>query len=199
MLYLHGVDQLKTGCHFDRNLRLFNEIFGDEMLEFVTIVSTKWDKVDLKDSTRKAMMLNDESFFKTLINGGAEHRKHDGRRENAQEIVRQTLLKPTILQREIYRLRIQEEMVDCKLNLGDTSAMAEVNHSYRIVIARLNRDLSHKQGERGRVNRSGGDTSNMDKPIEKLRERIVYLESREKAQSPGSKSFFGLLRSILPF
>lgn len=105
-----------------KNLRMFRQLCGDGALKNVCIATTNWDRLVSKDEgdMREQQLRDGGSFFKPLLDGGAQLVRHDKGITSAQSIVNYLIHKdPT-------KLLIQEELDD-GLALEETSSGAVIH------------------------------------------------------------------------
>ena len=106
------------GGQAKKNLRIFEELCGEEILGNVRIVPTYWGPVDPKLGCEREEALS-KGAFKSLIDGGAKLLRHDRGIESAQEILSELVFKEPVV------TKLQGELADGKA-LGDTSAGAVI-------------------------------------------------------------------------
>ncbi|KJA22643.1 hypothetical protein HYPSUDRAFT_40711 [Hypholoma sublateritium FD-334 SS-4] len=118
IIYLHRISDPRVGGAAKKNLRVFRELCGDEMLGNVRLVTTNWSSVGEKEgNSREAELAN--RIFKPLIDAGAKMLRHDKGLVSAQSIM------STLIQQIPGTLKIQTELNSGRA-LGDTSAGAVI-------------------------------------------------------------------------
>ncbi|KJA22638.1 hypothetical protein HYPSUDRAFT_54752 [Hypholoma sublateritium FD-334 SS-4] len=118
IIYLHRISDPRVGGAAKKNLRLFRELCGEDMLRNVRLVTTNWDNVsDKEGNSREAELAS--RIFKPLIDAGAKMVRHDKGPISAQSIM------STLVHQEPTAMKIQGEL-DAGIPLGDTSAGAVI-------------------------------------------------------------------------
>lgn len=131
IIYLHRISDPRVGRAVKKNLRVFRELCGNDVLDNVCLVTTNWDSVDQSlGSTREAELAN--NLFKLLIDGGAKTMRHDKGLVSAESII------STLVHKAPVTLKIQTELNEGK-TLGDTSAGSVIIEEMKV--------LQKKQGE----------------------------------------------------
>lgn len=118
IIYLHRISDPRVGGAAKKNLRLFRELCGDDMLRNVRLVTTNWDSVGEKEGNSREAELASR-IFKPLIDAGAKMVRHDRGPISAQSIM------STLVHQESATMKIQGEL-DAGIALGDTSAGAVI-------------------------------------------------------------------------
>ncbi|KJA22634.1 hypothetical protein HYPSUDRAFT_40697 [Hypholoma sublateritium FD-334 SS-4] len=118
IIYLHRISDPRVGGAAKKNLRLFRELCGDEMLSNVRLVTTNWNNVSEKEgSARQAELAN--RVFKPLIDAGAQMYRHDKGLASAHSIM------STLIDQTPKTMKIQLELYAGSA-LGNTSAGAVI-------------------------------------------------------------------------
>jgi hypothetical protein len=100
-----------------RNFSMFRELCGNSTLHNVAIVTNMWGEVTQEvGEAREYELATEESFFGSAIGNGAELLRHNNTIQSAQAILRH------IVHNRPLPLRIQQEIVDEHMDLGDTAA-----------------------------------------------------------------------------
>jgi hypothetical protein len=136
ILYFHNISNTKVECITVRNLRLFEELVGDDPLKSVIVVTNMWKLVDEDlGRTRELQLKMDPDFFKGIHDQGGRFMRHTDTQESAFNILRyllDTALAPG-------KLTIQVEMVDEKRTLDETNAAAVLMRDFDQLFLNLRR------------------------------------------------------------
>ena len=100
---------------------MFRELYGDSALENVVLVTNMWGAVPHDVGEARESELS-SSYFKPVLDGGAQIVRHHNNTESAHDVVRRITAAdcPVVL-------RIQRELVDEHMDIVDTSAGEAVN------------------------------------------------------------------------
>lgn len=105
-----------------RYLQIFRKLYGENNLECVALVTTRWDTVDKTLGLQREQHLNTiYGFWKDLISKGAQTFRHDEEQISGQKIILSLLNRNRNIE-----CRIQREMIDQKKTLAETTAGLEV-------------------------------------------------------------------------
>ena len=99
-----------------RNLRMFGEVCGDRAAHKVVVVTTMWDKIDPAVGERRQSEL-EYKYFHVLLRRGATVMRFNNTCQSAWEI-----MEAIFAESEREAVLIQEELVDLKKRLNETSA-----------------------------------------------------------------------------
>ncbi|CAG8690728.1 16253_t:CDS:1 [Acaulospora colombiana] len=100
-----------------RNFKVFRELCGDTALKNARIVTNMWGTVEQGLGERREHQLTtNANLFGSAIDAGASVIRHDKTSDSAKNILQ------SILANHPLPLRIQVDMVDQRLELGDTNA-----------------------------------------------------------------------------
>ncbi|KAF9259477.1 hypothetical protein L218DRAFT_908363 [Marasmius fiardii PR-910] len=105
-----------------RNFNMFRELCGESTLKNVVIATNMWGQVprDVGEA-RESELMEQNDFFKPVLDKGAQIVRHDNTPETARAILHH------LIQNQPLPLRIQTELVDQKKDIADTAAGAELN------------------------------------------------------------------------
>ncbi|KAF8856749.1 putative GTPase Era, partial [Acephala macrosclerotiorum] len=88
ILYLHPIDQPRMKGSDMKNLEVFREIVGKRNIANCFFVTTKWSKVsDEEGALREQELVEDGSFWKLMLDQGAQVMRFRGTRRSATEII----------------------------------------------------------------------------------------------------------------
>lgn len=126
---MHNISNTRMSGVDLRNLKMFKQLVGDECFCNVVIVTTMWSTVDMTiGEKREEELKTKDTFFKPLLDKGAQILRHDSELSSAQRIV------TAIVQQSPKALLIQTELSEPGKRLVDSSAGAELAAEF----ARLN-------------------------------------------------------------
>lgn len=103
-----------------KNLQLFTKLVGVTALSNVVLVTTMWGKVDARgeeEANSRDSELREE-YWGDMIRKGSSATRFDGSKSSAEGILSQLLGKRSVV------LQVQEELVDYKMSLNQTTAGA---------------------------------------------------------------------------
>jgi len=121
IIYLHPITHTRMEGSAMRNLRMFQNLCGQEVLENVLLTTTQWSNVDPREGQAREVSLRDEGFWGGLISRGATLQRFHGTRESGLELI----LK--LMSNTRKPLDIQDQIVEQNLTLLETSAGKYIN------------------------------------------------------------------------
>ncbi|KDR79478.1 hypothetical protein GALMADRAFT_1242323 [Galerina marginata CBS 339.88] len=124
VIYLHDITAPRFTSAAKRNLHMFRNMCGDDVLQHVVLGTTKW-AFNVPGSENRHLQAQSD-FWKPLMDKGAVVRRFHDTPESAWEFVHTILSGKT--QQELIGsiLLIQKELVDKKLPLPETRAGAQL-------------------------------------------------------------------------
>lgn len=138
-IYIHRISDFRMGGTSTRNFKMFRELCGDTALQNVVIVTNMWSEVSFNvGEAREKQLKSREIFFKPALDKGAQIRRHDNTSMSAQGIVR------CVVSKDPLALRIQQELVDERKDIAETTAGAEIGRE-------LHEQAMRYQAERRRL------------------------------------------------
>ncbi|KAE8445207.1 hypothetical protein EG329_013579 [Mollisiaceae sp. DMI_Dod_QoI] len=90
ILYLHPISDSRMGGAGRRNLKMLQDLVGQENMGNVKLITTKWHSVTTSESDIRLHDLISD-FWKGMIAAGAQHDRYDGTSEDGKRIVRSVL------------------------------------------------------------------------------------------------------------
>lgn len=128
-----------------RNLRMFRKLCGEDALENVVVVTTRWDDVPENDretmeNRENELMKTPGKFFQPLIAAGGQFLRHDNAEGSARRIVE------TFLKNHPIALQIQIEMRDGK-TLEETAAGSELAAELKKLMDKHSREMKDLKEE----------------------------------------------------
>lgn len=145
IIYLHRITDPKMGGVSLRNLRMFRKLCGEDALENVVVVTTRWDDVSEKDretmeKREDELMKTPGKFFEPLIDKGGKFLRHDNTEGSARRIVE------TFLKKSPVALQIQLEMRDGK-TLEETAAGSELAAELKKLVDKHSKEMKDLKEE----------------------------------------------------
>ena len=138
VIYIYRISDDRMSGTAKRNFRMFRELCGENALQNVIIVTTRWDKVNEEVGELREREL--QTKFRAALEKGARMMRHEHPDQNsAHEILR------PILQNHPLPLQIQEELVDQKKTLIETSAGEEVNRELAMKMKKHEEEMRNLQ------------------------------------------------------
>ena len=174
VLYFHRISDRRMGGISRKNFSMFRKLCGEKALQNVVIVTNMWEDVHPEiGEAREAELKEDNMFFKPALDKHAKIARHDNTCASAERIIRSLLNKPYV------PLCIQQELVDEKKEITETSAGQELNRD-------LNEQIERHKLEMRELNDSMEQAMWADDPetrgeleidTKKLRELIEKLQN----------------------
>ncbi|KAK4683068.1 hypothetical protein QC764_121860 [Podospora pseudoanserina] len=141
IIWLHPIEQQRMRRPDLQALTMFHDLCGKDALSAVTLLTTRWDHV--KDERTGAMRERElrRSFWKDMIDHGANAQRFNGSSEMAKSIVRRLLRnKPVILQ-------IQKDSMESGKRLRDTAAGARIMEDLEVDLKRQEEKVKKAERE----------------------------------------------------
>ena len=117
LIYLHRITDNRMAGSPHRNLRMFEELCGDQAAKKVVLVTTMWDKVEQDTGVHRERELF-ENYWKTMITYGASTARFSNCAASAWSIIDPILS----LKQPGAELLLLKELVDFKRPLNETKA-----------------------------------------------------------------------------
>lgn len=119
-----------------RNFRMFRNLCGEKALGNVVIVTNMWSGVEPEvGNAREAELMEEDIFFKPVLEKGARMARHEGTAPSAEAIIR------LLVNNQPLPLQIQTELVDEHKDIVDTSAGQELNRELSGQIRKHHEDI----------------------------------------------------------
>jgi hypothetical protein len=115
IIYLHEISQTRMLGTSRKNLTMFRKLCGDDALENVILVTTKWGDNEPSVEVRREQQLSD-TFWKDMITKGSKMARFMNTHESAWAIVDQIRTKIPVT------ALIQQELVELQKILPETEA-----------------------------------------------------------------------------
>ncbi|KAF2796478.1 hypothetical protein K505DRAFT_406338 [Melanomma pulvis-pyrius CBS 109.77] len=123
LILLHRIIDVRVGGSGVRNIKMFKKLCGDDTLASVVLATTMWDYNTNEEvgNEREAQLHREPLLWKPMIEQGSKVYRQNNGRKSAMLIIQYL-----IDTKRPVTLDIQREMVDQKLQLGQTGAGSEV-------------------------------------------------------------------------
>jgi len=120
VIYIHRISDKRFTGIAGRNFKMFRKLCGDKTLKNVVLVTNMWGEVprDVGESREDELS---STFFKPVLDKGAQMVRHHNTAQSAQDIIR------VIMKNRPVVLQIQRELVDEHKDIVDTAAGEAVN------------------------------------------------------------------------
>ena len=135
IVYLHPITHTRMEGSAMNNLRIFQSLCGQEVLENVLLTTTQWANVDPAEGQAREDNLRDEGLWGGLIRKGATVQRFNGTRESGLELIRKLMLntrKP---------LHIQDQIAEQHMTLLETDAGKVLNAGLATKARRFREEL----------------------------------------------------------
>ncbi|PUU75514.1 hypothetical protein B9Z19DRAFT_896141, partial [Tuber borchii] len=135
IIYLHPITQTRIEGSTMSNLRMFQSLCGQEVLENVLLTTTQWSKVDPEDGQAREDNLRDEGLWGGFIGKGATLQRFHGTKESGLELINQ------LVSKKRKPLHIQDQIVKQHMTLLETDAGKLLNEELAAQEKRCRREL----------------------------------------------------------
>lgn len=123
LISLHRIIDVRIGGSGVKNIKMFKKLCGDDTLRSVVLATTMWDFNPNEETgkSREVQLHSHPLLWKPMIDQGSKVFRQDNGKVSAMRIIQYLIdtKRPVILD-------IQREMVDQKMQLGQTGAGSEV-------------------------------------------------------------------------
>ena len=164
---------------------MFRELCGDTTLQNVVIVTNMWGEVGTQvGEAREAELMQEDVFFKPVLDKGAQMVRHDNTVSSAKNIIRR------IIDNHPLPLRIQRELVDERKDISDTSAGEELNRELNAQIKKYQQEMLVLKDEMKRAMDDRDEETRRELEIEtqKMQREISRFENDAKRLASDYKS-----------
>ncbi|KAF9463785.1 hypothetical protein BDZ94DRAFT_589635 [Collybia nuda] len=127
IIYLHDIDATRMGGTSRRAFALFRKLYGTENLQNVSIVTNKWDRVELQVGKDREKELS-EKYFKDELKKGAKLLRHDGTKVSVNKLLRKFFDSSAVA------LHVQKELVIDQKRVFETEAGIHVENDLNELI-----------------------------------------------------------------
>jgi len=116
IIYLHPITHTRMEGSAMKNLRMFQKLCGQEVLENVLLTTTQWSNVNPVEGQAREENLRDEGLWGGLIGKGAMLQRFHGTRESGLELIHK------LMSNTRKPLDIQDQIVEQRMTLLETEA-----------------------------------------------------------------------------
>ncbi|KAI0893178.1 P-loop containing nucleoside triphosphate hydrolase protein [Annulohypoxylon nitens] len=123
LIYMHDIGEVRVGHSSVKSFKLFRKITGQENMNNVVLLTTKWDGLGenrICGVERESQLKMNSDFWKGMIADGAAFMRHDGTTESAGNVTSSLLGKMPVV------LNMQKQMAGGS-PLHETDAGAYIN------------------------------------------------------------------------
>ena len=181
VIYIHRISDNKFGGLAVKNFKMFRELCGENSLKNVVLVTNMWGLIASdQQGVAREQQLRDK-YFKAAIEKGAKLWRYNDDLESGQAILREILGKEPVV------LKIQEELINERKNIGDTGAVVElrrgileVEENYKREIKELEENMLKAGEEKDEEARQEfeEERGRMQEEMEGLRKEYEGMESK---------------------
>ena len=140
IIYVHRISDDKFGSLAIKNFRMLRKLCGEKTLKNVMLMTNMWERVTPQQGAVREQQLRDK-YFKTAIEKGAQLCRHTHSPESTRAILRKILKNTPLV------LKIQQELIDQRKDIGQTGAGEELNREIHEVVARYQREIGGLEEE----------------------------------------------------
>ena len=134
IIYAHRISDEKFGGLAAKNFRMFRELCGEKTLKNVVLMTNMWGRATPEQEAAREQQLKDK-YFKAAIEKGAQMCRHSNTPESAREVLRK------ILRNRPAALKIQSELVEQHMDVGQTGLGVELNKEICELVERYRREV----------------------------------------------------------
>lgn len=163
---------MRVGGSARKNLAVFTKLCGDGFLPNVVLVTTMWKTgMEREYEARENQLRTNVNLFQPFLEKGVTLSRHVNTRDSAATILKH------IINKAPRAMRIQEELVIEKKDLGATEAAEFLDKEYRVRVENQRKQLEELREElRGAVLNQDVETENeLQKTREGLEEQIKKM------------------------
>jgi hypothetical protein len=181
------------GGAMTRNFRMFRNLCGERALKNIVIVTNMWGEVDPQvGEEREAELMEEDIFFKPVLDGGGEMARHENTLSSAESIIR------LILNNRPLPLQIQRELFDEHKDILETSAGEELNRELNSQIRKHQEEIRVLAEEMEQAMKDEDEETRNELEIEakKIQEEVERFETRVASNYQREKEFEARLAEI---
>ncbi|KAI6025178.1 hypothetical protein PISMIDRAFT_672860 [Pisolithus microcarpus 441] len=177
VIYMQRISDLKIGGSARRDLRMFQELCGEEAYENVIVVTNMWGTVSEEDGiARENELASKDIFYKPILERKGRMMRHDNTQKSAHHILE------NLVQKEPIVLRIQRELAE-GVDITQTAAFKQLDRELSEMAAKHQQDLEKLKDEMVQAEQE------MDEETQKelAEEKQKVEEDLQKAQTQASR------------
>ena len=180
VIYVHRISDDRFGGLAVKNFRMFRELCGEKTLKNVILMTNMWGRVTSQQGADREEQLKVD-FFKAAIDKGAQICRHNNTPKSARAILR------TILKNKPSVLKIQRELIDEHMDIGQTGAGAELNREIREVVERYQNDIRELEENMRKALEEKDEESREEMEMEKARLQGEMEKVRKESEQMASQ------------
>ncbi|KAL4062205.1 P-loop containing nucleoside triphosphate hydrolase protein [Scleroderma citrinum] len=145
IVYMQRISDFNVGSSARRDLRMFQELCGEEAYGNVIVVTNMWGTVPEEDGVaRETELATKDVFYKPILERKGVMVRHDNTRESAHHILEQLVRKePTVL-------RIQRELAEGK-DITQTAAFRQLDRELSELALQRQKNLEQLKADMARA------------------------------------------------
>jgi len=177
VIYMQRISDFKVGGSARRDLRMFQELCGEEAYENVIVVTNMWGQVPEEDGEARELELKTKDiFYKPILDRRGIMERHDNTRESAHRILEK------LIHKEPAVLRIQRELAE-GTDITQTAAFRQLDRELSELALQHQKNLDQLKAEMATAEQ------NMDEDTQnELAEEKQKLEDElRRAQTQASR------------
>ncbi|KAI6133584.1 P-loop containing nucleoside triphosphate hydrolase protein [Pisolithus croceorrhizus] len=141
VIYMQRISDLKIGGSARRDLRMFQELCGEEAYENVIVVTNMWGTVSQEDGiAREQELASKDIFYKPILERKGRMMPHYNTQKSAHCILEELVPKEPIV------LRIQRELAE-GVDITQTAAFRQLDRELSEMAAKHQKDLEKLKDE----------------------------------------------------
>ncbi|KAG6333804.1 hypothetical protein ID866_5282 [Astraeus odoratus] len=177
VIYMQRISDLKVQGSARRDLRMFQELCGEEAYENVVVVTNMWGVVPEEDAlAREEELANKDIFYKPILDKGGRMMRHHNTQRSAHLIIEQ------LIHREPVVLRIQRELAE-GIDITQTGAFKQLDRELSELAAQHQKDLEKLKAEMAEAEQARDEETRQ----ELAEERQKVEEELRKVQTQASR------------
>ena len=159
---------------------MFRELCGEKTLKNVVLMTNMWGRVTPQQGMDREEQLKTD-YFRAAIDKGAQLYRHTNTPKSARAILR------AILQNQPLVLKIQRELIDERMDIGQTGAGAELNREIREVVEKYQSDIKDLEVSMRKALEEKDEESREEMEMEKARLQGEMERLRKESEQMASQ------------
>ncbi|KAF5327319.1 hypothetical protein D9619_004266 [Psilocybe cf. subviscida] len=182
VIYVHRISDFRMGGISTRNFKMFRQLCGESTLKNVVIVTNMWSAVSEDIGiARETELASEDIFFKPVLDKGAQILRHSNTPASAHAIIAR------IIANHPLPLQIQRELVDQKMDIGQTAAGEELNRELNIQLQKHRNELRALQEEMREAIREKDEETRRELEIETRKLQVEMTRVQNDSQKLASE------------
>ena len=146
LIYCHRITDNRVSGSANRNMRMFGKLTGSETMQKVVLLQTMWDTVNAEVGKRRDQDLRN-NFWKPMIDAQAKVETFRNTSTEAWDIVSRSVEIHAGLEPGMDPVLLQEEMVEARKRVGESSAGKEIYNEYQRLLDQQRERLHQLQSK----------------------------------------------------